>query len=105
MDQSSVTQDDKVYAALSYLWILSILPLVMKRDRPFVQFHARQGFMLFIAESVVSLVTVLPVLGWIVGFFGWICAVVLTIMGLWAALSGREWEMPFLGAYTRKFRL
>jgi len=44
-----------------------------------------------------------PVLGWFVGFVGWIAAVVLSILGLVAALSGREWEMPVLGAYAKKW--
>lgn len=100
---STSVSDDKVYAALSYLWILSLFPLLMKRDRPFVQYHAKQGFLLFLGEVVVSVVGMVPVLGWFVGFVGWIAAVVLSILGLVAALSGREWEMPVLGAYAKKW--
>jgi len=41
-------QDNKIMAALSYIWIVSVLMLLMKKDSPFVQQHARQGFVLFV---------------------------------------------------------
>ena len=100
--QPMISQDDKVYAAISYLWILSLFPLLMKRDRPFVQFHAKQGFLLFLFEVLVSVVGMIPVLGWIVGFVGWIVAVVLSVLGILAALSGRGWQMPVVSEYTKK---
>jgi len=99
----AVTSDDKVYAALAYLWVLALVPLLFKRDRAFVQFHARQGFLLFAVEVAISMVMVIPVLGWLVGFFGWLAAVLLSVLGLLAALTGRTWAMPILGEYAKKF--
>ena len=64
----AISQDDKVYAALSYLWILALVPLLTKRDREYVQFHARQGFVLFLAEFIIFLVSMIPLLGYLVGF-------------------------------------
>jgi uncharacterized membrane protein len=100
---SNEVSDDKVFAAMSYLWFLCLLPLLLKRNRPFVQFHAKQGFLLFVCEVAIAMIAWIPVLGWLVGFVGWIAAVVLSILGLVAALSGREWEMPVLGQYAKKF--
>jgi uncharacterized membrane protein len=104
-DKSSITQDDKVFAALSYMWILCLVPLLIKRDREFVQYHARQGLVLFIAELILSVIGMIPVLGWLVGFFGWIAATILSVLGIVAALVGRYWEMPFLGSYAKKINL
>lgn len=100
-----VSQDDKVHAALSYMWILCLYPLLMKRDREFVYFHARQGFVLFIGEFIIFLVSMVPVLGWIVGFVGWIAAGILSVLGIVAALGGRRWEMPIIYEYVKKFNL
>lgn len=98
----NVSQEDKTFAALSYLWILSLVPLLLKRDRDFVQFHARQGFLLFVGEVIITLIGMIPLLGWIVAFVGWIAAVILSVAGIIAALGGRYWDMPYLGEYARK---
>jgi uncharacterized membrane protein len=54
-----------------------------------------------------SIVTSLvPVLGWIVGF---IVSIVLGLGGfilwlllMWNAYQGKEWELPVIGAFARK---
>jgi uncharacterized membrane protein len=104
-NKSLITQDDKVFAALSYLWILVLVPLLIKRDREFVQYHARQGLVLFIVELVLSVVSMIPILGWIVGFLGWIAVIILSVLGIVAALAGRYWEMPILSSYAKKINL
>ncbi len=103
-DTSPVPQvsEDRAYAALSYLWVLCLVPLFLKRQSAYVQFHAKQGFLLFVAEIAISVVSVVPVLGWLVGFVGWLAAVVLSVLGIMAALTGKEWVMPILGEYAKK---
>lgn len=101
----AISQDDKVYAALSYMWILSLVPLLMKRDREYVHWHAKQGFVLFVGEFILFLIGMIPVLGWIVNFVGWIVALILSVLGILAALSGRKWEMPIIKDYVSKFNL
>ncbi|MFA4818361.1 MAG: hypothetical protein WC621_00800 [Patescibacteria group bacterium] len=105
MITTPITADDKVYAALSYLFVLAIVPLLFKRQREFVQWHARQGFLLFLAEIIIMIVSPIPVLGWLVAFVGWLAAVVLTLLGLASALTGRYWVMPYLGEYAKKLKI
>ena len=69
--------EGKTFALLSYLSILCIIPLILKKDNKFCLFHARQGLVLFIAEVAVFVISVLPfVVGilWRVGvlFFGFV---------------------------------
>jgi uncharacterized membrane protein len=40
--------------ALSYLWILFLVPLLVEKDDKEVQWHAKHGMVLTIAEIVVS---------------------------------------------------
>src|SRR5689334_9450109 len=107
MDTNSqlISQDDKVYAALSYMWILCLLPLLTKRDREYVHWHAKQGFVLFLAEIILFFIGMIPILGWIVNFFGSIVVLILSVLGIVAALSGRKWEMPIIKDYVNKFNL
>ena len=102
---TNLTQEDKVYAALSYIFILVFIPLLLKPQNGYVQFHAKQGLVLFLVEVALWVVGVVPVLGWLIGFVGHIVVVILAILGIVAALVGRYWEMPFLGEYAKKVNL
>lgn len=98
-------EDNKYLAAIGYIWILCLVPLLMKRKSKFAQFHGKQGLVLFIAEVILSFVWIIPILGWIVGFFGYIIVLVLSILGVINAVQGRYWDMPWLGKYTKKLNL
>ena len=41
--------ENKVIAAIGYFGILCLLPLILKKDSPFAQFHGKQGLVLLIA--------------------------------------------------------
>lgn len=89
--------DSKLMGALSYLWILSVVMLVIKKDDEFVKFHARQGLILFI----ISFVGFIPVIGWIID----ILVVIMVIVGFFKALSGEKWKMPLIGDIAAKINL
>ena len=62
---SDVTQDDKLWALLSYIFapLISLIMLLIedKKNRPFIKFHAVQSLILGIVMLVLYLV-----LGWII---------------------------------------
>src|SRR5437870_4974725 len=45
--------------ALAYLWPLAIVPLLLEKDDPEVQWHAKHGLVLMVAELVVLLAFVM----------------------------------------------
>jgi uncharacterized membrane protein len=98
-------QDNKVIAALSYLGLLVLVPLLAKKDSPFCQFHAKQGLVLLIAWVAIGIIWVIPILGWIVGTIGSIFLFVLFIIGLINALGGQAKELPVIGQFGDKFNL
>lgn len=102
---ASISQEDKVYAALSYVWILVFVPLLLKRNNGYVQFHAKQGVVLLIVEVILWVIGMVPILGWLVSFLGHIVVAILAVLGIVAALVGRYWEMPFLGEYAKKVNI
>ncbi len=81
--------DNKVVAALSYLWILFLVPLLAKKDSPFAQFHAKQGLIICVAGFILSMI---PVIGWLLN----IVLFVVVIMALIKTLSGEAWEIPLV---------
>jgi uncharacterized membrane protein len=94
---TSTNSDSNLMAALSYVWILSVVMLIIKKDDEFVKFHARQGLILFIA----SFVGVIPFIGWFIGLI----VVVLDIVGFIKALSGERYKVPVVGDIAEKINL
>lgn len=94
-ETKKISQDDKVWGVLSYLWILSIVALAMKKDNDYVRFHANQGALLF----VISLVGIIPMLGQLVGLIVLIVAIVCIIK----AYSGEKWPIPIFAKQAKEF--
>ena len=86
--------DGKIFAILSYLSILCILPLLFKKDNPFVLKHAKQGLILFLGEVAVFIVHI--ILGQWILRLGIFILGVLSFVGLVACLQGRDIELPLV---------
>ena len=97
--------EDKIYAAISYLWLLFLVPLVLKKNSEFVMYHTKQGLVLFIAGLFVTFFSWIPLLGWFLGMILGLIIGILAFLGILNALSGKKWEMPFLGYYAKKIKI
>ncbi|MCK5510958.1 hypothetical protein KAI65_05480 [Candidatus Parcubacteria bacterium] len=94
-------EDNKTVAALSYIWVLCLVPLLTKKRSKFAQFHAKQGLILFIAEIVGVFVFWIPLIGWALG----IALLVVSIMGVLKTLNGEWWKIPYVYDWSKKFNL
>ncbi len=98
-DQKDI-EENKILAALSYLGILFLIPLLAKKESPFAQAHAKQGLIVCIIEVV----------GWVIfwiPFVGWILAVVVYAVALVAliqALMGKYWRIPGIANLAEKMK-
>lgn len=106
--QSPADQPDenqlKVIAAIGYLGILFILPLLMFPKNKFAIFHANQGLLLFLAGIVggvaVSVLAVITLgIGALLWPVVWLFLVVLLIMGVVNALGGKMQRLPLIGNF------
>lgn len=98
------SKDTRVLAAIGYIWILCLLPLLGKRKSEFAQHHGKQGLVLTIASFIIGLVAWIPILG----FFAWLCGIgliMLAVTGIQKSLKGEYWEMPILGKYAQQIKL
>ena len=96
---------DNVYAILSYLWILCLIPILMKKEEDFVRFHARQGLMLFIVEVAIGIIGIIPLLGPVVSKVGIVACGILSIVGIVQVLMGNKWKMPVIGDWAEKIKV
>lgn len=101
----SDVDDAKAFAALGYIWVLCLVPLLLKRSSQYAQFHGKQGLMLFIFEIFISIVWVVPILGWIIAIVGWVYVVIMIGLGIIKSLQGEYWEMPILGKYAKSIEI
>lgn len=81
----SITDNEKLWSAFSYLWLAVFIPLLFKRDSEFVNFHARQGLVVFIGGLILMLL--LPLVGWVISFL-------FSLRGLVAVWQDQEVELP-----------
>lgn len=91
-------EENKVMAALSYVWILSIIFLLVKKDSPFVQFHAKQGVVIFAASFILGFI---PIIGWLLD----IVLLVLAIMGIINAWQGKSVKLPIISTIAEQIKL
>ena len=96
-DQKDI-EENKIVAAIGYLWILFLVPLLLKKESPFAQFHAKQGLVLCIAALVFSII---PVLGWLAN----LVLLVVAIMAIIKTLSGEAWEIPYVKDMVKKINI
>ncbi|HDQ15767.1 MAG TPA: hypothetical protein ENN45_01760 [Bacteroidetes bacterium] len=98
-------EDNKLMGILSYIGVLCLVPLLLKKDDEFVFFHAKQGIVLFIAEVITAFVAVIPTLGWIIAPIAGLIWFILSIIGIVNVLGGNKKELPVLGRYADKIKI
>ncbi len=95
-------EQNNMIAILSYIGILFVIPLLVEKDNDFVQYHAKQGMTLFIAEIVTMFIAWIPILGWLVGFLAWILWFILAIVGIVNVVNGKKKPLPIIGGLASK---
>ena len=92
--------DNKLICILCYFGILLLIPLLVKKDSPFVRFHSNQGLLLILFNIATSIVSVIPIVGWLVGLVGSVASLVFLVMGIVNAANGRAKTLPLIGKIT-----
>ncbi|MBT3239311.1 MAG: DUF4870 domain-containing protein [Chloroflexi bacterium] len=97
-----VTQDDKLWAALSYVFspIVPIILMLMegKKDRPYIKKHYVQALVYGAILFVITFVTSFVLIGVCIGFGGWFYQLYLG----YKAYQGEEVVIPFISDFVVK---
>ena len=86
-------EQNKVIALLSYLGILFLIPLLIRKDSQFCRYHVNQGLILFIANVIINFAS---------GFIGLlgilsIATLIFMIMGIINCCKGVCAPLPLIG--------
>jgi len=99
---------------LAYLWPLALVPLLIEKHDPEVQWHAKHGIVLMIAElillfgyimltSIVSLATL--GLGCVLSVFlvfGWVGILALHVVAILKGINGGRLIIPGISEYANR---
>jgi uncharacterized membrane protein len=91
-------EDNKVLAAIGYISFLCLLPLFLKRDSKFAQFHAKQGLVLFVVQLIVFWVPLL-------GQASMLLLFLVALFGAYQAINGEWYKLPYIYDFSKKINL
>ena len=104
-----------VMIVLAYLWALAIVPLLVEKHDPDVQWHAKHGLVLMVAELVVifaymiitSIVSIAAIgLGCVMGLFlvfAWVGILALHVVAILKGVNGGRLIIPGISEYANRF--
>ncbi|HEY6139036.1 MAG TPA: DUF4870 domain-containing protein [Thermoanaerobaculia bacterium] len=107
------SSDRTLMVVLSYLWILCLIPLLTKKDDSEVQWHAKNGLAILIAEIVVwvfffifSIVAHrIPFLGcgvWVLQCVISIGFIVIRVIAIVKGVNGQRFRVPMVSDFADK---
>ncbi len=98
-------EDNKLWASLAYVSVLSLVVLFTKKDSKYAQEHAKQGTVLFIVEVAWWVISAIPFL-WIItiplGFLWGLLVLCVSLYAMYNAWNGKLWEIPVIGQFRSK---
>lgn len=94
--------EQTIMAGLSYVGPLVLVPFLTKKEDPFIQFHVKQGMLVFGIYLII----------WLLG--GWLfflspllslVALIFSILGIVNSLKLSEKELPLIGKYASHIKI
>lgn len=100
MENTIENVTNKTTGIIAYLTIIGLVAaFIMNNEKKeaFVSYHIRQSLGIGVTGLALSVIGIIPILGWIVAFIGGLMVFVLWIIGLINAIGGKMKPVPVLG--------
>jgi len=94
--QDKEIEEGKFFAVISYISFLCIIALVLKKDNKFALFHAKHGLVLFVMHIISFLLSIIPILGWLIKTIGLAVFILVSLWGIFNALQGKCYRFPVI---------
>ncbi len=100
------SEKNTAMAAVSYLGFFVLIPMLTDaKNDPFVKFHIKQGLGLLIVWVIAFIAGMVPIIGWIFSPFILLAVLILLVIGLINALTGKEKKLPLVGSIGDQFKI
>lgn len=97
--ESSITEGKNI-AIIAYITIIGlIIAFVMNNEKKnvFASYHIRQSLGLALITLALSVIGIIPIIGWLISFIGFFIILYLWISGILNAINNKEKPIPLLG--------
>lgn len=94
LQEEQVIKEGRFFAVISYVSFLCIITLLLKKNNTFALYHAKQGLVLFVMEVIAFILSIIPLLGWLIGIFGYMLFLLLSLWGIMQAALGIYCRIP-----------
>lgn len=109
--------NENILAAVAYFFapVLAAIIYLIEKDKKdkseYVLFHAKQGIVLGVALLLVwivlSIIALIPIIGWIFGFLAgtifMLVEIILWLFMAYKAYSGEKYKLPVINEYAEKY--
>lgn len=105
-EKTSMGLDENIAGLLCYvlMWVSGLVFFLMEKENQFVRFHAMQSIITFGSLTVIGLViSVVPLLGWIVSYLLSLLALALWIILMIKAYQKTWFKLPLVGDLAEKY--
>ncbi len=106
----TVSDNRNIMIVLSYFGLLALIPLLVEKDDPEVQWHAKHGLVLFVSAFAVSFVvfaiSFIPWVGCITALLGmgiWMAYLVIAILCIVKGINGERFLVPTISDFADRF--
>jgi uncharacterized membrane protein len=115
---STTSGNRTIMIVLAYLGLLALIPLLVEKEDKEVQWHAKHGLVLLVAEIAIfvalmilqSIVSAVPLIGCLAALIGVLISFVLTIgilvlhvMCIVKGVNGQRFMLPYVSEYANRF--
>lgn len=102
-------KNNRAIAALSYIFVLFLIPMVIRRKSRFCRKSVKQGLALFAWEAFVWIISpILYIIPFVGSFFVSLFFIISIMFGFWGiknALEGKIFIIPIIGKYFEKLKI
>ncbi len=107
-----------IMIVLSYLWLLALIPLLVEKNDREVQWHAKHGIVLLVAEIVIWIALfivqtvighipflgcLMALIGLLVGFVLWCAVILVHVVCIVKGVNGQRFIIPYVSQYADQF--
>jgi uncharacterized membrane protein len=102
--KASTVREQNLAGLLCYafFWVGGLLFLLLEREDKFVRFHAMQSVVTFGALTVIFVLVLIPIIGWVFGWLNIALVFILWIVLMIRAYQGEKIKMPITGDFAEK---
>lgn len=102
MHKDKEIRDGQLVALFSYLGVLCIIPLVLKKENKFAVFHGKQGLIIFVLEVISLILAAFPTIGLFLSSTISIFCLLLSLWGIIQVLLGKYGRIYLINTLAEK---